>query len=695
VDWYQPVHEVGNILSYPGRADVCSPADIGPITIPNTDISNQTIPLISCRQQYYNGNSGTLSLNLDHQTGSGGSVDYTHKLHADSDFSYTSTTKVFFGGTGSKTTLGLDVDVHGGSDWGTLNTSDDSTTDATGITLNSPQGDSDHAYPYYPIFYNTTAGGLKVAYGIGDITSSAAAGGFWIDNYGSKPDPALNLPNRFKATYSKNNVFNGWEAETTIVRKRMKGFVVRRPAINPVTGDYPLLGSNPQDGDTVMLEARVYNYSISATPTGPITVQFSVIPYDSSTNNEICPNIPMTGKGGRVCPASARTIIGTGSSAPTGGLQTISLNARENAQAYLIWNTQSFGPTGAGVNEYRVYVDLITDPKGPGELYPPEPPCTAVPCEDNFSNETIMDPGQNNEGWSLISVAARLLGGPLGGSSPASPTRGTLGAGSANGTAIPQVGATVAQGSSKKPKPLVAFLFQPLPLQITAFSNATSPLHGHVSIFDGKPGQRKTKTIAIKTLHGVTPEGTSSWFDWTPLKKGPHHLYAVIHNANGTTPLGDLVVDVRRVPGDLNEDGRVDRHDLNMLQRDLGKKTAESACGAECDLDGDGKITKKDADLMAQLCDSQDCAFANAEYVGGPSPLEPDMRAVRGADESARTAFLDDQPEDTELVSSAPAQVTGPDFYRSELNRKQGLRTIRYHYKGKPVTAGPFATGGK
>lgn len=692
VDWYQPIHEVGNILSYPGRADVCSPSDIGPITISNTSISNQVIPLISCSQQFYNGNSSTLSLMFEHQTGKGNSTDYTHKLHADVNLSYTNTATISAAGTGSKTKFGVNVDVHGGADWGHLSTSKNSTTDATGITLNSPQGDSDHAYPYYPIFYDTISGALKVAYGIGDITSSAAGGGFWKQNYAQKPDPALNLPNRFAATYSDNGVLNGWEPETTITRKRMKGFVVRNATKNPLTNDYPLLGSNPQDGDTIMLEGRVYNYSISATPTGPITVQFSVIAYDGGTDNEICNSIPTTGKGGRVCPASARTIIGTGSSAPTGGVQTISLTARENAQVYLIWNTKGFGPKGAGVNEYRVYVDLLTGSNGQGELYPPEPPCTAVPCEDDYGNEKILDPGQNNEGWSLIAVAApkpNLLGADESDALSVA-TRETLSAESSAPNTPQALSATETGATNKTPFP--AYLFQPLHIRLTAFSNAVSTLYGNVTISDGKPASNAAKTIAIKTLLGIRPLGSSVWFDWTPLWKGTHHLYAVIQNTDGTKPLGDLLVQVSRAPGDLNEDGRVDRHDLNMLNRDIGKTVAESACGADCDLDGDGAITGKDADLMDQLCDSRDCAFGTAEYVGGgASPLEPDMRAIRSADEAVSAAYLVANPEDADFGSNASAGVTEPQLYQAELQRKQGLRSIRYYYKGKCVTAGPYA----
>ncbi len=122
---------------------------------------------------------------------------------------------------------------------------------------------------------------------------------------------------------------------------------------------------------------------------------------------------------------------------------------------------------------------------------------------------------------------------------------------------------------------------------------------------------------------------------------------------------------MRRAPGDLNEDDRVDRHGLNMLRRDLGKQVAESACGAECDLDGNGTITANDQKLMAQLCDSEGCAFAQAEYVGGLSPHEPDMLAVRQADEAADQAVLAAHLEDADLVSSAEAESSGPELHQA------------------------------
>lgn len=241
----------------------------------------------------------------------------------------------------------------------------------------------------------------------------------------------------------------------------------------------------------------------------------------------------------------------------------------------------------------------------------------------------------------------------------------------------------------------MAYLFQPLSLRLTAFSNAQSNLSGQVSVFDGKPGARNTKTIAIKTLQGMTPDGTSSWLTWIPRTKGLHHLYAVTHNTTGVTPLGDLAIYVRRAPGDLNGDGRVDRHDLNVLTRDLGKKVADSACGEACDLDGDGKITAKDLDLMSQACDSADCSFRSIEYVGGMSPDEPDMREVRQTEDAAFSAFHQRAPEIGEVESSETGEVESSEtaLFQAERQRKQSLRSIRYYYRGKPVTQGPLAQG--
>lgn len=431
-----------------------------------------------------------------------------------------------------------------------------------------------------------------------------------------------------------------------------------------------------------MLETRVYNYSISGTPTSPITVQLSVIPMDNK-NNEICRSAgssqPPYTRGGHVCPVGDRTVIGNASSAPVGGTQTITLSSRQNTLTDLMWNTKGFGPP-AGTALYRVYVDLISsDPKN--EIYPAEPPCTELPCENALAIETNVDPGQNNEGWSLISVNAPAQGLQAGSPGVPAPDATQL----ALGSDTPLLGGP--EGNF-----LAANLLRPLPLRLTAFGTTPTPLHSYVSIYDGKPGEPGTQMIAAKVVQGLSPDGATVWHNWTPSTLVPHHLYATVQNSNGAQPLGDLIVDVQRSVGDLNGDGRVDAHDLNILALDLGKSVADSACGAACDIDGDGQITETDSILMSNLCDSQSCAFAAAEYVGGEaSPLEPAMQTLRAADLAARTAWFAAHPEASKTLYSAPLVSNGLVAYQQELERKTALHSIQYYYKGNPVTTGSLA----
>jgi hypothetical protein len=715
-DWYQPVHEVGNILSYPDPTSVCQPSDLGPIT--NSSISNEAVPLISCRNLFYNGNSSTLSLSLDHKNGSGITTDFTNKLHADVNFNYTMQAKAGIGVISAKNTASFGVDVHGGADWGQLSTSDSSTSSATGITINSPGGNGDWSYPYFPILYDTVAGGLKVAYGVGDLTNSD----LWVGFYGQKGDPALSLPNRFVPAYNSNGVMVGWAPQTRIKRKEMKGFAIRRSTVNPLTKEYSLLGGNPGEGDTVLLDIRVYNYSLSASPTAPFRAKIYTIPYDSDTHNEICPGIPTTGAGGRVCPATARTFVGLASDKVTGGVPTFQLNARQQVDAYYMWTIKNMGPAKAGVNDYRVYVVLDSGNDPSVELNPAEPPCTQVPCEDNAANEgangtfSTLDPGQNNEGWALMSVGppnAGLLGG-VRKNGLSSVARTELSAVTPATNATASASAVADQdtdhrkkkshdgdhGKKKRRDMLIAYLHQPVDLRVTAFSNAPSSLYGEATVYDlgvrrGSPSAatlKESPAIAGKYILGTQPQGSSSWFDWIPQTKGVHHLYAVVQNADGTRPAGELYVYVRRAPGDLNGDGRVDRHDLNMLNRDLGKTVAESACGEACDLDGDGMITEKDGKLMSQLCDSAGCTSRFIEYGGGSeSPEELDMREVRKSDEAARAEFATENPENSDLLSDLDSQTKESQLFAAERQRKESLRSIRYYYRGKPVSAGPFA----
>ena len=71
------------------------------------------------------------------------------------------------------------------------------------------------------------------------------------------------------------------------------------------------------------------------------------------------------------------------------------------------------------------------------------------------------------------------------------------------------------------------------------------------------------------------------------------------------------------LPGDIDQNGRVDRADLAIVTRDRGLLVEESGCGPACDLDGDGSITALDARILASLCTDKGCGTAPAATGSG------------------------------------------------------------------------------
>ncbi|MBC7002760.1 hypothetical protein BIZ37_09350 [Photobacterium sp. BZF1] len=62
-------------------------------------------------------------------------------------------------------------------------------------------------------------------------------------------------------------------------------------------------------------------------------------------------------------------------------------------------------------------------------------------------------------------------------------------------------------------------------------------------------------------------------------------------------------------PGDIDQDGDVDRGDILQLLNDRNLPVADSVCGESCDLDQDGIITIADARQLIGLCTRPRCAI--------------------------------------------------------------------------------------
>lgn len=226
--------------------------------------------------------------------------------------------------------------------------------------------------------------------------------------YGQKPDPALNLPWRFYP-YIITPGQVGWLPELRIQRKQMRGLFLRRSEINPVTGTYDFLSANPKAGDIVRIEPRIYNYSAAKTASN-ISVVFQVIPFDSGSNSEICPDAVYSGDGA-ICPAEDRITIGTTTVGKLDPLQFTCLDGTDKMPAnvtgcadpvFIDWDTTNFGPGSIGTNAYRVYVVLNPNGAAGSETYVAERPPVSITHVSSTSPMIVTAPGNQFENGEYV-----------------------------------------------------------------------------------------------------------------------------------------------------------------------------------------------------------------------------------------------------------------------------------------------------
>ena len=644
-DWYNPVHENGNLLSYSPRPSSGLPDDIGP---PYT-VNGQTPSSLSKYGLLYSGTgfcyggaSTSNTISMTGVTSSGDTVETSKTNSWDNDTQVGDTFKV--GGT--KISTSVDADLGGKQSLSQSTASDNTTTGSTSVTLNVDSGDGSKTYAIYPVFYNSTAGVLKFVHYVsiptaGSTGMCSAGGKWWTDTYGGAPDPALNLPFRFSfSSYDASTDTTTWSLTTDLEREQLRSFFLTSATANPTettSSDNPVytpVSIHPAEGSTVRMAVRVYNFSLGQAAQN-VTVQFSVMPYDSNTDNELACGTPATGETGRHCAPNVRTVLGTTtiSSIPAWG------GSGPNWQmAEYLWTILNGFINSQNSPEFRVYVNLSTP--GNNELNPPQAPCNSSPasnpepCPSQMavsSSDPNWDPnapGQNNEGWSLITIQpapqgtsaqaasaltmhnvkatdelrAALNGEPPQPSSPA------------NLKTAPDSLAAVDPAGQLKSGLVVAYLGRRLHVRVKAQSEVND-IHElqKARVFDGSgPGQ---KVIALKALRGVSLNGTSAWFHWTPTTLGLHQLTAEILEPQDDLTKGDntakLSVIVVRAPGDVNGDGSVDALDTEIIREQIGKSTAASTCGTACDLNGDGHIGPADLELAMAHCDHTSCAVSH------------------------------------------------------------------------------------
>lgn len=532
-DWYQPVHENGNILSYPAyNASFLSPSDLGGYTIPcpvgdtacNLD-GTKTVqgfmygPVLMFWDQTSNLPAGS-GLNFSTASGGGSERSYTHNLSENLSLKGTSETMVGIGNkvVGASATLSFSAEFeqHGKLTWGTTTTSNGKTTNSTGITIFKRAGTSEKAYGFWPVMYETANGTIKASYAVDPLASNTGKY-WWITNYGQKPDLALNLPTRFQPQITPTGLVN-WVPTTSDLRKQMRGLLFYKNEISPRSGAYIPLTGAATDGEAVRLEARVYNYSVTQGVPAGAQACFDASPYDPMTNTET---------------VSGRTRIGC-TALPA-------LAPQEMTTAAVVWDTTGKGLGAA--QAYRIYV--VLDPGNTVvEKYETESTATATYCFPDATQpggQKCIDPGQNNEGYGYATVVAPVVGDPRWGK----PTAHVSMAKDAVAAIDPR--GKLSSGNVQ------AYFGQPLHVRIAVDSDTPGTQYSTVLVYDGDPDQGGALIAGKQMFSGQAQDAV--WLDWIPNTRGPHRLFAkVLQSIFDAAPgnnIGELKVEVIPAPPGL------------------------------------------------------------------------------------------------------------------------------------------------
>ncbi len=505
LDWYQPQHENGNLLSYP-LADNGNfvPSDVGTIVVSGTVMSGTLVPAseIPCC-----GNGGHEELKFTGTVSHATDIRSSHTVQENADFTASFSAESEFFGTGGEISGSVDAAFNDTNSWSRSTIQNAQSTASESIDLNYSADGTGFGYLVYPVMHTTPDGTYKVSHAIQFLPNSQTA--FWDEYYGQKPDPALNLPNRFyETTYSNNPV---WEPKEDYSRKTIRGFKMLNGVKNPQTNKNDELPFEaPVAGGPLILSVNVYNYSTGGitneTPTNAnnLKVLFQYAPWNGSKE--------------------------TGPRVNIGKINMPQVAPMQILPAQIPWDTTGLGGNGScSTKQYRIIVTL--DPNNTiDEIYEAENQNTKYPYVfvDPQNNQPTtrylvgIDPGQNNEGFTYATIQTPNPNGACDTGFNADaflkPTQ--------------SLGGMDAVDHKLHTDQLIAVRNKPLRLRLKVFSNTPHGFHGHVLIYDGNP-RKGAPLIADKLVHFGNAEGAVVWFNWVPRQTGEHKLFAKLIQTRG------------------------------------------------------------------------------------------------------------------------------------------------------------------
>ncbi len=351
VEWYQPVHENGNLLSYPWSPDQLDGYDED-----NLKANPMTIDL--------GGGENELEVVWKNASENGTELSWTHKIAADLSMGFKA--KIL--------AVEEKLEVEGSYDeaWTHLNSTITETTATRGITIHTCPVEEDYSYAFTPYIYtHKKLGCLMVSYTANP--SYGASSQWWQEGsgYGSNPDLALNLPWRWVAHREGEDKWVFEFNEDEMERKKSKSIFYLDENGEP-------FGYTVKEGKRITVKARIYNYSFVDTPKDkPVTVRFEYQlgenkrAYDQKLKRWVYKMV-----------WSKRTKLADVDIAPIPGYQN------PNGEPNWRWAETSFDTTGKGGYYIRFWVTVD-----------PENRITEIYGHDNGEKYS------NNEGYSCIPLA--------------------------------------------------------------------------------------------------------------------------------------------------------------------------------------------------------------------------------------------------------------------------------------------------
>ena len=391
LDIYQPWHENGNVLSYPVNANsdgalAFVPTDLGAWQRPHRDdlafssqhcVPNKTnpvlddcmLPLAPPAQGRWDGSGGTLKVTMDRSTVTSNSRETAKTLSFNEDLAIGY--KLGFIGENVSGCTAFAADQ-------TLTMSESSaskmtSTESTEIVVNNLSGDSTHGYFFYPTLYVTRDGTYKVSHASG---TDHPVGVTWWKGVYKNADPALNLPLKFRspggASCEAAAAAEGdeWTLNPDISAKQMRGFVLRNGNTQSANSGKYLADSpavhDPSLNNKVLLEARVYNYSVVESAEN-IEVRFDIVAINDAEEECIDPQQCLTRRplGNKVTVQCVNPYGTADQTCKT----TTSLPPRGIGVAQYTLDISTLGPQSGASQDYRIYVVVDPDNQFPNQTH--------------------------------------------------------------------------------------------------------------------------------------------------------------------------------------------------------------------------------------------------------------------------------------------------------------------------------------